>query len=410
MCASEHFMHFVHHGWFLTSYTMDTMSGQISKGRRIPSLDGSVGPFEWDVVTADLEYYRCRVVEEVDEHWLPVPPPVQLPWRLYSYTSRLGARLTARGTPLSPDRLRVPLAPIRYCYPHASRVTDDDEKSSERQGEVVGGLRVGGSRVGGLIFPKVFVGLLDSLNLRCFYFLQKATFTNLTRLRRTRDLSPTNRVKMQHIMSLFVVILIFLCTFSSYTTRTAASNFDVSSLKRKIYTNVKGTSNLVRNRVALEQDICALESRFAGTPPNPGISMFNKLDGDWSLLYTNNAGRESFLSSTPIIPGIVELDSVEQNCKLESSLVYHILRFSGLRPTTVTLTHSATVTSFNAPIQVALDLDDVSVDCVGLPKLPSFQLKKFIRPNIFRRGYFDVSWLIFALLSYNFNDQPIFEF
>ena len=180
------------------------------------------------------------------------------------------------------------------------------------------------------------------------------------------------------------------------------------SLRDRVFTAVSEKLK-PSHQSQLLRDISLLELDYTKQKYYPSPDEFwNLLKGDWTLLYTNNAGRVSILSDRTLIPGLVKLDTVEQNFigdfESDGKKVFHVLRFKGLAPATVTLKHTAAITSTSNPAQIAIDLDTVSADPKNLPA--AFELKG-LGPSFLRRGYFDVS--IFVLLAHE-HDQVFLKF
>jgi hypothetical protein len=162
----------------------------------------------------------------------------------------------------------------------------------------------------------------------------------------------------------------------------------VSALPTKIN---DGAARSDITKLVTELEISQQKSRTLSFP-----SLWNDIDGDWTLKYTNNLRRGSeFLppSINPVLKnvGILKIDSVIQRINHSADSVEHILRYSGLLSIKgeIKLKHSVEVTSDATPAQLAIDLEEVSIEGslnplgVGPIRLPG--------PSFLRRGYFEVS-------------------
>ena len=119
-------------------------------------------------------------------------------------------------------------------------------------------------------------------------------------------------------------------------------------------------------------------------------SLWNQLDGDWTLKYSNNAGTtiQSMAGlvlgpNNPILsnPMLTVLQRINSN----EMTVDHILQLPN--GSTITLKHDVEVTSDSSPAQLAIDLKEVLLD----GKLVKNQTFKLPGPSFLRRGFFDVS-------------------
>lgn len=111
--------------------------------------------------------------------------------------------------------------------------------------------------------------------------------------------------------------------------------------------------------------------------------LWERLSGDWELIYTNDAAL--FAQRSKGFELFPPLKSVQQVIHPASSkAIQNILRFDSF---SIILSHSADVQSNCSPAQLSLDLDVVETT---LP-LPAFPFEKLVPFPLLRRGYFDVS-------------------
>ena len=123
-------------------------------------------------------------------------------------------------------------------------------------------------------------------------------------------------------------------------------------------------------------------------------ALWNDIDGDWELRYTNNA-ENALETGAGISGGVLSkkgtVVNIIQRINRASNCVDHILQYTipfvdliG----TITLRHDLIVTSDVAPAQIAIDLSEIIVDGPLNPlKLPAIRLPG---PSYLRRGVFDV--------------------
>lgn len=119
-------------------------------------------------------------------------------------------------------------------------------------------------------------------------------------------------------------------------------------------------------------------------------SLWEQLDGDWRLQYSNNAGAAiqsaaGFVlgSTNPAVTSSVL--TVIQRINSRAKSINHVLQLPNR--STISLNHDAHVTSDSCPAQIAIDLKEFVLDGQIVKK----QTLKLPGPSFLRRGFFDVS-------------------
>ena len=116
--------------------------------------------------------------------------------------------------------------------------------------------------------------------------------------------------------------------------------------------------------------------------------LWSKLEGKWRLIYTNNA--RTFSDPIGGSSGQSQLLTVQQNIFLDS--VDHVLTFDKQPNLQVILKHKVKVSSYSKPAQLAIDLYRIDFEYNNAnDKKYKLSTPSFPGPNLFRRGFFDVS-------------------
>ena len=176
--------------------------------------------------------------------------------------------------------------------------------------------------------------------------------------------------------------------------------FSVSSLSSKVVNELKNfpsyKENAFINKVSdinkLMSYITQLEESTINNPP-VYPRLWTQLEGEWKLIYSNNAGNNSPQSSK-----LFRLEKVTQRFRknnLESSdysyfvdnvLYYNTLNLSG----EISLIHSSKVLSSSEPASLAIFLDKIEVK--GLDTT-TFPFDKLLSPSYLRKGSFETTFI-----------------
>jgi hypothetical protein len=183
-----------------------------------------------------------------------------------------------------------------------------------------------------------------------------------------------------------LLFLIFIIEFSLFQSLSTVSDTKTYLLNQIL----KGApQSEIRKSVSILEN----ENQSLLTFPN----LWNQLNGKWLMLYTNNARNVQEARMNGII------ESVEQN--IDNSVVNHCLKFGGPAPFELILVHNAKISSSSDPAQLSVDLERVDAVIAGRKvKTPLFP-----GPSFLRRGYFDVSSIIFILNTTFFLNSLIFH-
>jgi hypothetical protein len=120
-------------------------------------------------------------------------------------------------------------------------------------------------------------------------------------------------------------------------------------------------------------------------------SLWEQLEGDWRLQYSNNAGA-TIQSAAGLVLGstnpavTASVLTVIQRINSRAKTIDHVLQLPNR--STIALKHDAQVTSDSCPAQIAIDLKEVFLDGQIVKK----QTLKLPGPSFLRRGFFDVSF------------------
>ena len=168
----------------------------------------------------------------------------------------------------------------------------------------------------------------------------------------------------------------------------------LSILSRKSYASMddKSLPDSPASSSTLKELVSVLE--LSQTRDLTFPNLWSVIDGDWELMYTNNA-ESAIEAGAGISGGILakkeNLLNVIQRINKASNCVDHILRYKipFMSSTgTIVLRHDMIVTSDVAPAQIAIDLSEIIVDGPLNPlNLPAVRLPG---PSYLRRGTFDV--------------------
>ena len=119
-------------------------------------------------------------------------------------------------------------------------------------------------------------------------------------------------------------------------------------------------------------------------------SLWEQLEGDWRLQYSNNAGA-AIQSAAGLVLGstnpavTASVLTVIQRINSRAKTIDHVLQLPNR--STIALKHDARVISDSCPAQIAIDLKEVFLDGQIVKK----QTLKLPGPSFLRRGFFDVS-------------------
>lgn len=183
---------------------------------------------------------------------------------------------------------------------------------------------------------------------------------------------------MNFVFKLLVdIVILFPIVFASCSHPIKSKILDILSEQKHL-------SPFAYKSAPVEKLVCKLENEFAEVPnvtrEHSFPKLWNLLEGNWLLLYTNNAESSA---NTRKFPQLTSLKTVEQNIDTSRPKpIKHVLKFDSF---TVTLEHGAKVQSSTSPAQVALDFDYLETPFFRFP------VEQLVPFPLLRRGYFDVS-------------------
>ena len=157
----------------------------------------------------------------------------------------------------------------------------------------------------------------------------------------------------------------------------------------------------------LRKDICDIEmiSSRENSPSFPNL--WDLLEGEWKLLYSNNAGPSSFPSSSSSSSSnnkLFKLEKVTQRFKRNRGYqgikslnelgytcenVLYIKTPLSQSSSQVILSHSAYAVCNSSPASMAIELDNVGTS--AFPGL-NIDYRKIIGPSYLRKGIFDTTF------------------
>ena len=189
-----------------------------------------------------------------------------------------------------------------------------------------------------------------------------------------------------HINPISVYFLLFLVLLNELQSIAISTKSQLLSLSRN------APISEVRSLVS------QLEQQSSSSLQFPDL--WSKLEGKWRLIYTNNA--RTFSDPIGGSSGQSQLLTVQQNIFLDS--VDHVLTFDKQPNLQVILKHKVKVSSYSNPAQLAIDLYriDFEYNNANNDKKYKISTPSFPGPNLFRRGFFDVSCLCFIVLCFSY--------
>ena len=133
-------------------------------------------------------------------------------------------------------------------------------------------------------------------------------------------------------------------------------------------------------------------------------ALWAQLDGDWTLKYSNNVGTTiQSMAGLVLGPNNAMLTNpmltVLQRINSNDNEIDHVLQLPN--GSTITLKHDVAVTSDSSPAQLAIDLKEILLD----GKLIKNQTIKLPGPSFLRRGFFDVSIVIFRSVTHTLSPR-----
>lgn len=184
---------------------------------------------------------------------------------------------------------------------------------------------------------------------------------------------------------------------------TLSSEISVETIKNDLVRLLtkQSASNLSSSKEKIESLTAQLEAILQPSHELQFPGLWEKLEGNWKLLYSN------VLKASRPEDSIAGIDSVYQRIRSESRQVDHILTFRIPSPVkSITLQHESHVTSSENPAQLQISLNDVNVDGIlgayTIPFLPSLgPLRNF---RSLRSITYDVSLAI--IFQWSFDMTP----
>jgi len=138
------------------------------------------------------------------------------------------------------------------------------------------------------------------------------------------------------------------------------------------------------SKSAIVKSVCETELSRAADLSFPNL--WDKLDGNWYLKYTNNGPIGNNKSNS-----LIYLKDVIQRIDSETLTVDHILKFDGIIRGNIILHHSVSVVSERDPSMLFIELNGISTE--GPFGSLNFPVIKLIPQEYFQSGYFETSYV-----------------
>ena len=193
-----------------------------------------------------------------------------------------------------------------------------------------------------------------------------------------------------------------LCAAALVYPPTVAETLDARDRLLTVLITPSSSQEVSRGRDAVQvikQCVATLELSQAKSDTLTFPALWEAIDGDWVLKYSNNAGAT--ITNAAGLPGAVRAVvagvrsptlTVVQRIQGAAGRVDHVLQLPYNRGT-ITLHHDARVSSDHRPAQVAIDLHSVRLD----GRVIKNRTLRLPGPSYLRRGYFDVTYVDDAL-------------
>ena len=141
-------------------------------------------------------------------------------------------------------------------------------------------------------------------------------------------------------------------------------------------------------RLKIKQCVATLELSQSKADTLAFPKVWEAIDGDWTLKYSNNAAGLS-VAVPSVVAGVrTPALTVVQRIDSRAGRVDHLLQLPYNRGV-ITLIHDARVSSENRPAQVAIDLHSVRLN----GRIIKDRMLRLPGPSFLRRGFFDITYV-----------------